>query len=121
VRGPWSAGLALAFALQGGEHLLGRDRQVVDDFGEGQAVDDGVEKLLAEPDLTVEGLEQRLIEMLGADQKDRVMKVSELASFKTIVLGPLSQARIKLASGGAPRVISCKGKGAMKQFKAFYA
>ena len=90
-------------------------------FGEGQAVDDGVEKLLAEPELTVEALEERLIEMLGADQKDRVMKVSELKSFKTIVFGPLSQARIKLASGGAPRVISCKGKGAMKQFKAFYA
>ncbi|MBK9034917.1 MAG: hypothetical protein IPL61_27245 [Myxococcales bacterium] len=90
-------------------------------FGEGIPVVEGVERLLAEPELTVAELEERLVDLLGADQPDRVIKVAELKSFKTILFGPLSQARIKHQSDVAPRVLSCKGKGAMKQFKAFYA
>jgi hypothetical protein len=90
-------------------------------FGEGVPVAEGVQNLLDAPDMTVSTLESFLVEMLGADKHDRVLKISELKSFKTIVFGPLSQARMKHSAGGGVKVLSCKGKGAMKQFKAFYA
>ena len=102
-------------------YLVAMRTRKYDHFGDGKPVAEGVAHLLAEPGLTVSDLEERLIELLGADQPDRVIEIAALKSFKTILFGPLSQARIRHASGGAPRVISCKGKGAMKQFKAFYA
>lgn len=101
--------------------LVAARTRTYDFFGEGVPIEDGLRRLLESPDMTVSTLESFLVEMLGAEERDRVLKVSELKSFKTWVFGPMSQARMKHSAGGGVKVLSCKGKGAMKQFKAFYA
>lgn len=89
-------------------------------FGDGLTIRQGIDQLLADPALTVEQLEKTLVEMLGADNHDRVIAVAQLEKFSCLLLGPLSQARLKHKAGGATKVVTCYGKGAMKQFKAFY-
>jgi hypothetical protein len=89
-------------------------------WGDGQTVVQGVERMLAEPGMTVEQLEENLKDLLGADDHDRVIEVAQLAQFKVHMLWILTQARAKHKLGGATKVITCKGAGNMKKFKEFY-
>ncbi|MEZ4399699.1 MAG: hypothetical protein R3B06_06755 [Kofleriaceae bacterium] len=80
-----------------------------------------VERLVQRTDLTVEALEAELTSLLGSDYADQAFEIAKLASFKVWSFGPLSQVRMKLAGGVTPIVFVPRGKGAVKQVKAFYA
>lgn len=85
------------------------------------SVQETVEALVQRPDLTVEGLEHELANLMGPSLADQVFEIEKLAMFKVWTLGPLSQVRMKLPGGIAPIVFVPRGKGAVKQVKAFYA
>lgn len=87
----------------------------------GGSVAEAVEGLLKQPDLTVEELETELEALLGDTYADQSFEIATLASFKVWNLGPLSQVRMKPQGAIAPIVFVPRGKGAVKQVKAFYA
>lgn len=88
-------------------------------FGDGVKPADGLKQIVATDGLTVEELEDRMKAMLGAENTDRVIGIKDLDKFK-IITGLLGQARMKHKSGGGIKVLSLKGKGSMKRFKAFF-
>ncbi|MFN8393903.1 MAG: hypothetical protein U0176_04445 [Bacteroidia bacterium] len=89
-------------------------------MGEGVSVEQGAANMLADPQMTVEQLEEDLKELLGADNHDRVIEISQLSHFRVHMLWILSQARMNHKAGGATKVLSVRGDGGMKRFKAFY-
>ena len=90
-------------------------------MGNGVSVEQGAANMLADPQMTVEKLEEDLKELLGADNHDRVIELSQLSHFRVHMLWILSQARMNHKAGGATKVLSVRGDGGMKRFKAFYA
>lgn len=90
-------------------------------MGEGVSVEQGAANMLADPQMTIERLEEDLKDLLGADDHDRVIEVAQLTHFKIHMLWILSQARMNHKAGGATKVLSVRGDGGMKRFKAFYA
>ncbi|MEM7036350.1 MAG: hypothetical protein AAF570_05160 [Bacteroidota bacterium] len=101
-------------------YLVANRTRTYNYFGEGVKIQDGMKALLSEEGLTLEELESRMVEMLGADQKERVIKISDLKKRSIWLFGPFSQARIKFPKG-TPKVLVCRGKGAMKKMKLFYS
>lgn len=89
-------------------------------FGEGVKPVDGLKQIVETPGLTVGELEGRMKALLGAENTDRVIAIADLKTFK-IITGLLGQVRMKHTSGGGIKVLSLKGKGSMKRFKAFYS
>lgn len=87
----------------------------------GGTIAEVVEGLLKQPDLTVDELETELEALLGPSYADQTFEIAKLASFKAWSLGPLSQVRLKPQGAVAPIVFVPRGKGAVKQVKAFYA
>lgn len=90
-------------------------------MGNGVSVEQGAANMLADPQMTVEKLEEDLKELLGADNHDRVLELSQLSHFRVHMLWILSQARMNHKAGGATKVLSVRGDGGMKRFKTFYA
>ena len=88
-------------------------------FGQGVSPEQGLQQIVSDTSLTVEKLEERMVSILGADNKERVVKLDEVEKFK-IMTGLLGQARIKYPKKMAPLVLVMKGNGGMKAFKAFY-
>jgi hypothetical protein len=89
-------------------------------FREGVSVEKGLEEMLNDPQMTVEQLENDLVQMLGANDHDRVIEVAELSQFKVHMMWILSQARMSHKAGGAKKVLSVGGPSNMKKFKEFY-
>lgn len=88
-------------------------------FGEGVPPAEGLKQVVSDPNLTIPELEERMIQMLGAENNDRVIKIADLQKFK-IWTGLMGQARIKYAGKLAPLVLIMKGNGGMKAVKQFY-
>jgi hypothetical protein len=89
-------------------------------FGEGVSMEQGIQKMLEDPQMTVEQLETDLQDFLGADNHDRVIEVAQLKHFRVHMLWIASQARMSHKAGGATKVLSFGGPANMKKFKAFY-
>jgi hypothetical protein len=89
-------------------------------WGEGLTMEQGLQKMFNDPEMTVSQLEGTLGLILGMEDHDRVIKVSDLKSFKVHMAWIFSQARAKHKAGGATKVITCKGAGNMQRFKDFY-
>lgn len=89
-------------------------------FGPGVSVEQGLQNLLNDPQMTLEQLESDLKEFLGAENHDRVIEISQLSSFKVHLMWILSQARMRHKAGGAVKVLSLGRPSNMKKFKEFY-
>ena len=89
-------------------------------FGHGVSVEQGLENLLNNPQMTVEQLEGDLKDFLGAENHDRVIEVAQLKSFKVHLMWILSQARMSHKEGRAVKVLSLGKPSNMKKFKEFY-
>ena len=88
-------------------------------FGDGVKPADGLKQIVSDTSLTLEELESRMIEILGEENRERVIKLADLEKFK-IITGLLGQARLKFPKKLAPLVLVMKGNGGMKAFKKFY-
>jgi hypothetical protein len=89
--------------------------------GDGGSLVDLVEALVRRNDLSVAALEAELTALLGDAYADQAFEIATLKKFKVWSLGPLSQVRLVPAGALTPVVFVPRGKGAVKQVKAFYA
>lgn len=88
-------------------------------FGDGVKPAEGLKQIVSDTSLTVSDLENRMLEILDDQNRERVVKIDELDKFK-IITGLLGQARLKFPKKLAPLVLVLKGNGGMKAFKKFY-
>ena len=88
-------------------------------FGAGVKPADGLKQIVSDNSLTIEELESRMIDILGEENRERVIKLDDLEKMK-IVTGLFGQARLKFPKKMAPLVLVMKGNGGMKAFKTFY-
>jgi hypothetical protein len=88
-------------------------------FDSGDSPAEGLSKLVAEPGLTVDALEAKLVPMLSEGVKEQlVFKVDELDKFK-VTSGFFGKTTMKSA-GGKEMLLTLRGKDSKKRMKAFY-
>ena len=86
-------------------------------FEQGISIEDGIRKMLSDPQLTVEELEEGLKSRLN--NEDWVFEIAELGHFRIHMLWILSQIRMR-QKGGNLGVLSVRGNGGMRRLKVFY-
>lgn len=87
-------------------------------YNDGEDPASALQDLLGRDDLTVESLEQDLMDKLGADKETRVFAIDGLESFQ-MKTGFWGQTKLKVP-GDKLKLVTIRGKGNKVRARAFY-